>query len=241
MMGAVLWLKFLPWLMPFAHFRHSVVVYVHIWHSQKIMLTSEEGQICFIVIGWAVKMIKEHHNFSISYWESNYQILGCRFHLMSCLEFRSMRKPHQPRNAPFQQWVRPVLGWTSQQSIRSWLWRTTEMTKEPMRYLMRWLVVCLALANAYSRGYAKTSLLNLYEFSYLSKSGLNRWEICWRRGSEGTMHFVTKILKLPLTATPRYNFVVVCLFNLYFSCNILCWKYDMKSCANLAIISWENW
>ena len=43
-------------------------------------------------------------------------------------------------------------------------------------------------------------------FSYLSKSGRNRWEICWNRESEGTLHSATKILKLPLTVIPRYIF-----------------------------------
>lgn len=89
--------------------------------------------------------------------------LICRFHLMSCLEFQSMRKLHQHRNARFPQWVRLVQGWISQLSISCWLWHTIEMMKELMRLLACKTGPCIFL-------FLNRLLISFFEFRLIQLS-----------------------------------------------------------------------
>lgn len=89
--------------------------------------------------------------------------LICRFHLMSCLEFQSMRKLHQHRNARFPQWVRLVQGWISQLSISCWLWHTIEMMKELMRLLACKTGPCIVL-------FLNRMLISFFEFRLIQLS-----------------------------------------------------------------------
>lgn len=119
-----------------------------------------------------------------------------RFHLMSCLEFRSTRKLRLSQSVLYLQWERPVQGWISRQSIRFWSWHTIGTMKELTRY-----------SDSFHKHLPTFEysewMLQTNKCSYLFKNGRNKWKKCSKQGSEETLHFAIQSLKQHWTSIRR--------------------------------------